>query len=154
MTQKKKQVDIHQVLADISSKDVGKFAALSAEEMAKIPAPIVLMRWMYGTRSKEQILRLNDLVNTTVFHTYKHPRLLVYSMMVSAAGKGKNRWIPKAGKSSKKAAVISCISEYLDCTEREARETSELISLDDVLDMATEMGYSPEEISKIKKCRD
>lgn len=151
-SQKKHKLDIFRVLGRISNKDTEFYKSLTEEEQ-KALAPLVVMRWLSGTRSAQQIYFLNELVNPFVFSMAKHKELLVDLMTVCAPGRTQRYYWNKAkGKrTSSTPTVVDVIRDYYGYSTTEAMEALPLLTDEDVLWYADELGRQPDEVKLIKK---
>lgn len=151
MVAKKHKFDIFDVLGKISSKDTTFFGNMTEEEQ-KALQPLIIMRWLSGTQSAQQIYFLNELVNPFVFSMYKHKELLVDLMTTCAPGrKQKYFWNKARGKaSSSTPTTVGVIREYYRYGSKEAIEALPLLDDDDILWYAEQLGRQPDEIRTIK----
>ena len=150
--QKKHKFDIFDVLGKINKKNHTFFREMPKDQQNAI-APVVLMRWMSGTTDARQIFFLNEAVNPFVFPLANHKELLIDLMTVCAPGKfQKYKWHKSLNKRTTSTPIaVSVIRDYFDYSQREAQQSLPLLSNDDVLDYAEQLGYQKEEITKLKK---
>jgi len=151
-TNKKRVLDIFNVLNHINKKDKDFINTLTEEEL-KAFQPYVVMRWLSGTASARQIFFLNTLVNQFVFNIPDHKVLLYYLMTICTSGKNQRyTWSSSASKKNKTLPnVISVIRDYYKYSSSEARDVLPLLSHEDILSHAACLGRQPDEIAKIKK---
>ena len=152
MSNKKHKYDIFEVLTKISTKDRDYFNNLSDEEFKNIQ-PLVLMKWMLGTSDPAQLYLLNKFVNPHIFEMNKHPRMIINGMLACAPGRFmKYRWFKGAGKGTSSAKMCTkLIQEVYHYNEIKASDALSLLSDEDVLELAEEHGYQPDDIKLIKK---
>jgi len=152
MPDKKHKLDIFQVLNKLSTKDRAYYKSLSEDEQ-KALAPLVVMRWLSGTRDARQILFLNELVNPFVFSMANHKELLVNLMTVSSSGRSQKYFWNKAKskKSSGASNTVNVICDYFGYSTSEAADVLPLLSDEDVIQFAEELGVQPDTIKAIKK---
>ena len=154
MKKKKKthKLDIFSVLNQISMKKRNYYEGLSEEEQ-KAFMPLIVMRWLSGTRNARQVVFLNELVNPSVFSLHKHKQFLYYLMTVCTTGNGQRYFWNKtlSKRSSKTPTSIKTICEFFGYNTREAADALSLLSNDDILSYAEDLGKQPDEIRKIKK---
>lgn len=150
--QKKYKLDIFKVLGRISSKDVEYYRGLTEEEQ-KALQPLVVMRWLTGTTSAQQIYFLNELVNPFVFNMANHKELLVDLMTVCTSGRSQRYYWNKAqGKrTTKMPTTVGVIREFFSYSTSEAIDALPLLDDDQVLWYANELGRQPDDIKLIKK---
>ncbi len=152
MMAKKHKLDIFTVLEQISTKNLNYYDALSEEEQ-KAFMPLVVMRWLSGTRNARQVYFLNELVNPSVFSLHKHKKFLYYLMTLCTTGSGQRYfWNKTLSKRSSAAPTVNAtIREFFGYNSREAADALPLLSNDDVLSYAEQLGKQPDDIRKIKK---
>ena len=143
-----KKLTIFDLLKLIDQK---KVAAIDQEGVAKAFVPFLTNRWLTGSEDGPQIFITNEVVNPYVFNLHKHKSLLWKLMCCATSGKPQRyQWKKRQAKSHQKEA-IKLVSEYNQCTEREAITYVELLSKDDIMEIATFLGRDKDEINKLKK---
>ncbi len=149
---KKHKLDIFKVLGRISSKDREFFSNLDEEEQ-KALQPLVVMRWLTGTKSAQQIYFLNELVNPFVFNMARHKELLVDLMTVCAPGHNQRYYWNKAQskKTSSAPTIVGIIRDIFGYSTIEAMEVLPLLDNETILSYAEELGRQPDEIRLVKK---
>ena len=144
-----RKFDIFVILDKLSKKQRSYIDGLTADDLKAIP-PVVVMRWMTGTGSKQQTYLINELANPITFSLYKHPRLLLQMLMVCAVpGAGRCSWIKQQKAPSSQPISVKVVMRYFDYSERRARECMALIPPMDIISMAEDLGYQPDDIKKI-----
>jgi hypothetical protein len=150
-TEKTFKLDIFKILGQINSRDLHVYEKLSDEEKKGF-TPYIISQWLYGTNNLRQVMFLNELVNPFIWSLGKHPELLVKLMACCGTGSyNKFSWIPFSKKEKQKTQSILIIMQYYDFTEREAKSNLHLLTKDDIIEMAEELGLQNDEISKLKK---
>lgn len=146
------KLDIFRVLNHTSRKDPKFFKELTEEEQ-KAYQPLIVMRWLTGTTDARQIYFINELVNPFVFTLTKHKELLYFLMTTCTSGKQQRYYWNKAlsKKSTKTPTAVSVIKDYFNYSTLHAIEALPLLSTDDILDYAAQLGRQKEDIAKIKK---
>lgn len=142
------KLDIFEVLKNIDLRDITYFDDLTEQERKTI-APVVLMRWLSGTRTKEQILMVNMFLNQYVFNLYNHPKLLYKLGVVSSTGPKQYKWLKKMGRGGKYPASVDVVADYYNCGLSEAIEYVKIMTLEDVLAIATESNATSDVIKAI-----
>lgn len=152
MAASKYKLNIFDVLGKLSKNNSAFYDNLSDEEQ-KALQPLVVMRWLSGTNSARQIFFLNELVNPLVFEFADHKKLLVQLMSVCTDGNfTKYQWKKTISKKGSSMPVsIGVIKEYFKYTSVQAKESLPLLSNDDVIDYAEQLGRQSDEIKTIKK---
>ena len=152
VSQRKHKLDIFKVLGRISSKDREFYGKLSEEEQKAI-APLVVMRWLSGTRSAQQIYFLNELVNPFVFSMHSHKDLLIKLMTICGPGRTQKYFWNKAQtkRTTSTPHIVGVIRDYFGYSSIEAMESLSLLDDDTILWYADELGRQPDEIKLIKK---
>ena len=152
MAAKKYKLDVFQVLKHTDKKDIHFFSNLTEEEK-KAYQPLVVVRWLSGTKDIRQIVFLNELVNKFTFAIPNHKELLYKLMTICTTGKPKKYYWNKtqSKKSSSTPTTVSVISEYYGYSTSKAIDAFPILSNDDILSCAEQLGRQKEEITKIKK---
>ena len=146
------KLDIFSVLTKLNSGDLHVYNGLTPEERKGFSA-YVITRWLSGTNNSHQLILINELVNSVLFKLGNHPELLA-KLMACCGTKSYQRfnWIAEAKKGSKSQPLsLSVIEEYFEYTTREAKYQLPLISKQDIVEMAEELGWQADELKKLKK---
>lgn len=147
-----RKLDIFRVLGAADSKSADFYDELSDEEK-KAYVPLVTARWMSGTNDERQIMMINEFLNPYLFSLYKHPHLL-WKLTVACNSGRKQRYVWNklpSGKEVGKSNTIKLIQSYYNYNTQHAVEALEVLSKDDVLAIAADMGLQPDDIAKIKR---
>ena len=149
---KQYKLDLFNFLNNMSRKNEKFYGTLSEEEIKEI-SPLILMRWLSGTNNPYQIYMLNELLNPFVFTLGKHKELLVDLMTLSTTGISQRYQFKKAKskKTTKMPKTAAVIKEYFNYSTLDAVESIPLISNEDILALAEELGKQKPEITVIKK---
>ena len=143
-------LDIFKVLDRINNTDVLFYDQLD-EEQRKGFAPVVAMKWMFGTPNRQQLVRLNRCVNPFVFPFGTNHKGLLYRLMcATSTGKSvRYKWI-KATTTKNKPMSCSVLEQMYGYNRQQALEALQLLTKDDVLEMAEYIGLQGDEMTKIK----
>lgn len=146
------KLDIFRTLKHIDEKDVDYYSSLEEEEQ-KAYFPLVIARWLSGTRDARQIVFLNELVNRFVFAIPNHKDLLHKLMCLCTTGKPRRYFWNKvaSGKTTSKPNAVSVIREYFGYNTKQAKDALQLLTVEDVIEYAEQLGRQKDEITKIKK---
>lgn len=149
---KQYKLDLFGFLSNVSRKNEKFYKTLSEEEIKEV-SPLIMMRWLSGTNDARQIYFLNELVNPFVFTLGKHKELLVGLMTLCSSGRDQRYKFPKAKskKTSKTPKAVEVIKEFFSYNTIDALEVLSMISNDDILSFAEQLGRQPPEITAIKK---
>lgn len=149
MTEK---LDIFRVLNAANDKNREFYNELTPGEV-KAFQPFLVMRWMSGTNDAKQILIINELLNPAVFPLTNHKQLLWQLLTVCNSGKkARYSWIKLPSKlDPSRPTCTKVIMEYYGYSTGDAVEALRLLTRDDVIELAEDMGWQKEEIAKIKK---
>lgn len=152
MAEQKFKLDIFGLMTRIDSGEKDIWSTLSEEERKGFSA-LIVMRWMSGCSDPRQIICLNEFVNLVVFTFGKHPELLLNLLSVASSKVPRRyQWLPmKGGKKSKDEMRMRVVKEYYQYTTREAKDVLPLLSKDDMLELADELGWQKEDINLLKK---
>jgi len=147
------KLDIFDVMRNIDVKNRGYYSSLSDEEK-KALAPIVIMRWMTGIgASARQVYFMNEIVNPYVFSLHRHPELLVKLMMVCTGGrKSHYKWRKREKKNATGTSkLVELVCSYFGYSKADASDALPLLSDDDLLSYAVQLGYQPDELKTLKR---
>ncbi len=151
---KKYKIDLfNQVLPSLDQKSVKFYNNYTDEEKKEIQ-PLVLMQWLTGANNPKQIYFLNELVNPFVFPLQKHKGLLVNLLSICGTGKAANRYkyIRKQNKKSNASPKsISVLAEYFGYSKKQSRESLPLLTNEDIISFAEQLGLQKPELTAIKK---
>lgn len=143
------KIDIFDIINKVKNNDREYFNNLGLNEMKRIPW-LMVMKWLASTKNKNQILLINELVNTTIFSFYDHPELTEMLMEISSISKDRLTWIKRPSK-TKNSVKLNVIKSYYDCTLSEAVKYLPLLNNDDIIYMAEIVGLEKEIFDKLKK---
>lgn len=147
------KLDVFKTQDHIYKKDINFYRNLSEEEQKGF-APSVVMRWLSGTKTELQIILLNEFVNSRVFDStfYKHKELLYFLLVICGIKKPfKPIWNKTISKKSSVPTIISVIRKTFGYSSMEALDVLPLLSNDDIIKYAEDLGLQKEELNKIKK---
>jgi hypothetical protein len=147
MTERK--FDIFELIDKIGKADIKYFDNLQDHEIKQI-YPLVLMKWLGGTKNATQLKLINEIANSTVFPLYKHPKLMYKILMATTVSKGRVSWIKKKSK-EKDTEILKIIKEYYECSTERAVSYLKLLSNEDIIDCAELLGTEKETMTKLKK---
>lgn len=143
---------IFDYLANIDKHNVGFFDMHSEEEQKKFSA-FMCMMWLSFSKSNEQVVLINDVVNRYIFSLYKHPKLIW--MLLCLCGKGssqKYQYVKRIEKEQSKKQTLEIIQQYYSCSLREAISYLSLFKeVEQVVDLANALGYEKTQITELKK---
>ncbi len=150
---KQYKLDLFKLLSNISKNNAKYYETLSEEEIKEI-SPLVIMRWLSGSNDLRQITFLNELVNPFVFSLAKnHKKLLIRLMTLCTSGKDRrykfNR--VKSKKNTKMPKAVAVIKQIFGYNTLQALEVLPMISNEDILSFAEQLGRQKPEITIIKK---
>jgi hypothetical protein len=151
VVKKKFALDIFSILGKLNKGDLTVWDSLSEEERKGF-SPLIISRWMSGTNDPLQIILLNEFVNKQIFKLDKdHPELMC--KLIACCGTGSKRvvWIGESKKKKSSSMALDVVKEYYDYTTHEALSELPLLSNDDIIELAEELGYQVDEIKKLKK---
>lgn len=145
------KLDVFEVLQRIDNFDLEYFNKLEPDQKKTLP-PYLILQWMAGTRSEEQMLRLNTFLNYGVFNLSRHPDLLLKLALISSDGKKKKyNWVKKKGRSKKYATSVEVLKKAYRCSTKVALGYIPLLSSEDVIQLASDLGYQDDVLKKIEK---
>lgn len=146
------KLDIFSILRKLNSGDLHTWEKLSEDEKKGF-SPYVITQWMWGNTHSTQAYLINALVNPYLFSFQKnHTELL--AKLLAVCGTGGNRqfkWVPFTKKGKEQKIAMKVVMEYWDFSESEAKGNLSLLSAEDVIQCAEELGYEKDELAKLKK---
>lgn len=142
-------LDIFKLLSDLGGK-ADAYAKLSDDEKKGF-APIVVQRWLAGTKDERQVMALNTFANKHVFALGKHPHLLA-RLFQACNSKVPRRyyWLGVKGK-KKHALVDEVLKQHFGWSSNELRKQTVLPTPDEVLLFAQELGWQKDELVKLQR---
>jgi hypothetical protein len=146
------KLDIFRVLNALNEKNTGFYSELTEEEQ-KAFQPFLVMRWMSGTSDARQVYFINEFVNPYTFSLPNHKGLLWQLLVLSNSGRQQRyTWNKLPGSAtSPKPASTKVVAEYFKYSTKDAVAALLVLSYQDVVDLAEELGIQPDELAKIKK---
>lgn len=146
------KLDMFEVLRRINHKDYHWFDSLS-DDQQKTFIPLVTTRWASGTSDARQIIFINEIVNKYTFLCSTKHKGLLYRLLCICTNDINRRykWLKRPKRGSSMPITVNVIKEYVGCNTNHALDNIHLLTLDDILQMGSELGYTKTEISKIKK---
>lgn len=149
--EKQRSLDIFQVLQHIDTHDVEYYRSLPEEQQKQV-VPLLLLRWMSGGNTVQDVMLLNEIVNPYVFSIHQHRELLFFLLTICGCGKPrKYNWLARSQKTAGAKLARDVVCQYYNYSTAQAEEVLPLLSSDDILSYAELLGYQPPEISKLKK---
>ena len=146
------KLDIFRVLGAANKKDRAFISNIDEDEV-KALQPFLVMRWMSGTSDARQVYFINEFVNQYAFTLTTHKTLLWQLLTVANSGQNqKYQWLKLPARStSSKPVSVDAIKRMYKYNTSDANDALKLLDVDDVLDIAADVGMQPDEISKIVK---
>ena len=142
--------DLFEGLAKLSSGDQQWYDRLSDEDK-KAASPFVIGRWMTGTSDQAQLIRLNTFVNPYGFSLGQEKALLFKLLAAAATEKPKRyQWLKAPGAKGTVKLRLEVIKQYYEVSSREAALYT-TISAEDLIEIAEELGWEKDELTKLKK---
>lgn len=147
------KVNIFEVLSKFNKHDVEFFRKMEPE-VAKQLHPFVIQRWLSGTDNPAQIVLLNEVVNRKVFSLAHNHKLLAWFLLNVATcnTSGRYTWSKLPGaRTSATPLSIDVICRYYGYSKVKAQDAIKLLTADDVVELAVELGLQDTDIRKIEK---
>jgi hypothetical protein len=144
-------LDIFKLLERIDNPKSGDiYSSLSTDEKKGFSA-LVTMRWLSCTSDERQVMMLNSFVNPVIFKLSSHPQLLMQLLQVCSS-KTRKRYAWLGVKSKKKnPESIRVIQDYYDMSAREVNTLNPFPTEAEILQMAADLGFQKDEMTKLKK---
>ena len=150
MTERK--LDIFKVLDATNAKDAEFVTRLTDEERKELQ-PFLVARWMSGTYDASQVSLINEFVNPYSFSLTTHKQLLWQLLTVCNSGKKqRDVWNKLPGKrETGRPNAIKCVMQYFGYSIAHAADAMEILTRTQILDMAEQLGWQPDDIAKIRR---
>ncbi len=146
-----RKLDLFKLLDRISVKDTDYFRTLSETEVKEFQ-PFVIMRWLSGTSSKRQLYFLNAIANPVIFTLGQHKELLYYLLTVCTTGNSQRyHWIKAPKSRGRGTLATTVVAKYFNYGHRHAVDAAKLLTNDEIMAYAGELGWQKDEIAKLKK---
>jgi hypothetical protein len=151
MTQTKYKNDIFAVLGQANNKNAEYFENLP-EDQQKALQPLLIQRWLTGTESARQVFMINEIVNPFVFSLFRHKQLLWQLITICTPGKfQKYTWTSQKTDKHSKPVSAQIVSQYYKYSAKHAKDAVKLLTYDQVVELAHQLGAQQDTITKIKK---
>ena len=145
------RLNIFELLENIDKQNINYFKNLSDREKKQF-VPVVVMQWLSCTSDPSQIVLLNEIVNKRIFSLYKHPELMYYLMTTCTSGSKKfYKWKKPTKRNVKYPKSVEVIKEALEYSTKRAMESLPMLSNDDILDIARDLGYQQDKLKELTK---
>ena len=145
------KLEIGRVLKALDQKNISFFDSLDETEK-KAFQPLIVARMLSGTASKRQVMMLNQVVNPYIFKLTNHKGLLCKLMTICTSGEVQRYdWMKPQLKSSSFPISVKVIQQYWSCNSVEAERSRLVLSTDDLLEAADELGWQDDDLNKLRK---
>lgn len=146
----KRNLDIFGVLNNIRKHNIDFFDTLN-EQQVKEFQPFVIMRWLAGSTNPNEINLLNEIVNSAVF-TFgaSDKKLLYYLLSISMIDSSARNKFIKPSQRTTATEEVKLLQQYYHYSAREAREAAGVLSTDELLELAEDLGYEKDQLKKLK----
>lgn len=145
------RLDIFRVLKAADIKNTNFYSDLEEEEKKQLQ-PFLIMRWLTGTFSKQQVFMINEVLNPYVFSLYQHKELLWKLSTICTSGKNQRYvWNKIETKTIEYPVSVQIIQEFTGYNSKDAVQVLKLFEPIDIIEMAEELGWQEEEINKSRK---
>jgi hydroxymethylglutaryl-CoA reductase len=148
------KLNIFDVLNHMKAGDTSYYKGLTEEEQKGF-VPRLVMRWLTGTKSAYHVNMVNEFLNPVVdqfsLKDYNHKELL-YILGTICANPDQYRYTYKKMKTVKDTKIaISVIKEYFKYNTKHAKEVLPILTNEDIISYAEDLGKQKEEITKLKR---
>lgn len=153
MRPKKYKLDIKEILQALDTCDKEFYSRLSSEEKKSFQ-PWTVMRFASSSTkySEHHILMINAFVNDHFSSLSKHPELLWKLLTICGVGtKQFHPWISPPRKRGKNKIQELLHTRYPTHKQSDLEALELLLTIEDIEEIALEMGHSDKEIKEILK---
>jgi hypothetical protein len=146
------KLDIFKLLGLIHNPKSGDIYESLTDDEKKGFAPLVAMTWMAGTKDERQLMALAHFANPYIFALGKHPHLLMQLLQTcSSKTGGRNFWLSQKAGSKRNPLTQEVVKLYFGYSSLEYKKLAIHPSEAEVLEMAEELGWQKDEMTKLKK---
>ena len=151
-----RKLDVFQLLAKLDRRDMSIWSTLDDDQRKEF-APLVVMRWLAGTGDSDQIMALNEFVNTKVFALANHKELLMKLMAASDNGRSKRyQWMPMKQRATKVPFTLRLMGEMYPLMSKQRLESKvvefgNFYTKEELINAAETRGWQKDEITSLKK---
>jgi hypothetical protein len=139
-------LDIFDVLKQINKKNICYLDVMPSNDQKQFNTYLVY-RWLSSTTDPLQLILISKYVDPYIATLNKHP-LLLYKLMCITGSKHNIKYnFLKKNTSNKLRQQV--ISEYFGISTRAALRYLDLLSIDDIKEMAGDLGWQQDELKKI-----
>jgi hypothetical protein len=142
--------NIFDILNSVDENDFKYYSTLTPDDKKKFPS-YMLLKWMACSNNKEKISKINATLNKWLFTINKNPELIYH--IFAACGSGKRdvyKWKKKKPRNFNRPVTTELLKEYYNISSFRATEDSEVMNLESMIAIATELGHF-DKIKKLKK---
>jgi muramidase (phage lysozyme) len=146
------KLDIFEVLNNISSNNFEYLNTLTDDQLKEF-RPFLIQQWLKGatTNKDYHILLTNEFCNQYIFKLSKHPKLLYKLFCVANGFNAKTYYKFRTKYEDKKPLSNLIISTIYAYSKQHTHDVINLFSKNDIIDMATQLGYNKDQVKKVKK---
>jgi hypothetical protein len=112
----------------------------------------VVQRWLTGSATELPLMMVDEACNRYTFTLGAHKQLL-YQLLVVAAGGTRYRpcWPKPQSKTVSLPLTCKVLQQHYKCSIDEAIDYCGLLSVDRIVEMAQDLGWQKDDITKLKK---
>ena len=143
------------LLEVLESRDLSALDNMSEADRKALGA-YMPMRWMAGSDNPRQVVFINALVNQFIWNLPQNKDGKsnddIIRAMLMICGSGQSGWRKRKFRKLKgeSSAKISAIKAFFEYTTKEAVEAAGLLTDEQVIDIAEQLGYGKEEMKKLR----
>ena len=90
---------VFDILAKLDEKDRDWLFSLEYADDEKQIIPLLLARWLSGSKDEQSTIILNEFANPYIFRLFQHKQLLTALLMTATSGRKQRYVYPKQPKS-------------------------------------------------------
>jgi len=139
-----------EVLPNIRNGNITYYDNLSEKEKTDFPF-YVLMLNILGSNSEVHIMFLNTFINPVLFDYQKNHREMLYRLFIICTPPASVRMRCVKRYSRKNSKSIGVIKDYFDYSTADALEVFPLLSNDQIIELAKDIGRQQKEITALKR---
>lgn len=147
---KERALDIFWLLGQLDRKNFNLWSELT-EEQRKEVSPYVILRWLMGTDEPEQLIKLAELANSSLFDLADKKELMLMVLAASTVGGPKRySWVTPKG-AAKSGRAVQLIAQTYRMPLKHATDVRPLFAAADIVALAEAQGWQKDELKDLQK---
>lgn len=141
---------IFDILAKIDEKDRDWLFSLEYFDDEKQIVPLLLARWLSGSKDEQSTIILNEFANPYIFRLFQYKQLLTALLMTATTGRKQRYAYPKQPKTRTHTLATSLLCKHYRVPKRQAEDIIKMYTVDSIQELAELHGWQKDEIKKLR----